>query len=346
LNINEESSLVRRWPKLCECWNISLVHPSDIFDALAEHIPLEELRSVFFTDERLLGTFAELGAARLPGVSFWVGTENHLEDVLDRRRLYQFISERGLASVPRTVPNSENPVATFGPEYHIRVWRSWSGVKKLPRGVNIHNSKDLKAWLSCCEQHRLGQDEWGYQELLSTRPEHNVSVCGWHEREFKYYVATRKVQVSNQIGWLVERVDGFRELKERTHAILSALDFSGPFEMEFLLDPKTGDYKVNELNPRFWMQHRLAAAVSHNCLVRRYLSLPIGQSGEQSSRAKRFWMDTDQFLDRLISRKGHNFIKHLQRAVWSCPFRGSLLPPIKSKIENLLRLRTAVKSGL
>jgi hypothetical protein len=339
LDINGGGSLARRWPKLCECWEVTLAEPSDIFDALADRLPLDEVGAVFFTDERFLPAFADRAAARLPGARFRIGTERHLEDVLDRRRFYQFVAERGLASVPATVPSSEDPVATFGKVFHIRVWLSWSGMKKLPRGCSIRGEDDLRAWSALCEREGLGPEEWGYQELLSTHPQHNISVCGWHDPDFSYYVVTRKIHASNQIGWLVELAGDFPELDEQTRAILTAMDYSGPFEMEFLLDPGTGEYKVIELNPRFWMQHRLTASVSRNCLVRRYLGLDVGQRGRRSPPPKRFWIDTEEALERLGSRTGYTLVAYLPRAVWSCPVRGSVAPVLNAKLAGLLRLR-------
>jgi hypothetical protein len=335
LNINEGSSLAQHWPKLCECWDVTLSEPADFYDAVAGRLPLETVSAVFFTDERLLQTFADEAAARLPGVRFWIGTHRHLEDVLDRRRFYEFIAQRGLASVPVTVSSSENPILTFGEEYHIRVWRSWSGMKKLPRGCSIHSRMDLETWLSSSERQQLGQDEWGFQELLSTHPQHNISVCGWHDPGFMNYVMTRKIhQTAGQIGWLVELTDGLPELTERANAILTALHFSGPFEMEFLLDPRTGEYKVIELNPRFWMQHRLTAEVSQNCLVRRYMGLQTGQQEQYRSSAKRFWLDTEAGLDRLVSPKGYSLLRYLPRAVWSCPVSGPLKTIVQQKMAS------------
>jgi hypothetical protein len=334
LNLDGKTALARRWPALCECWDVTLTDPAELFDVLAGWISLEQVSAVFFTDERFLSTFAADGAARLPSARFWVGTECYLEDVLDRRKFYRFLAERGLASVPATVSSAEDPVATFGGEYHIRVWRSWSGMKKLPRGCSIRSRTDLEAWLACCERQGLSREEWGFQELLSTHPQHNVSVCGWHDPEFTDSVITRKIHTAEQIGWLVELVDGLPELKEQAHAILTALEFAGPFELEFLLDVRTGEYKVIELNPRFWMQHRLTAAVGRNSLVRRYLGLAIGQPGARGSRACRFWLDTDEALDRLGSRSGYGLLPYLPRAVWSCPVGGSLWPMVRQKVGS------------
>jgi hypothetical protein len=340
LNLDGKTALARRWPALCECWDVTLTEPGEIFEVLAGRIPLEQIGAVFFTDERFLPTFAADAAARLPGARFWVGADRYLDEVLDRRKFYGFLAERGLASVPATVSSAEDPVVTFGDEYHIRVWRSWCGMKKLPRGCSIRSRTDLEAWLSCCQRQGLSREDWGFQELLSTHPQHNVSVCGWHDPDFTDSVLTRKIHCAEQIGWLVELVDGLPELQKQAHAILTALEYAGPFELEFLLDSRTDEYKVIELNPRFWMQHRLTASVGQNSLVRRYLGLAVGQPNGRASRSKRFWLDTDEALDRLVSSHGYGLLPYLPRAVWSCPLRGSVGPLLHAKSAGLLRRRS------
>ena len=48
-----------------------------------------------------------------------------------------------------------------------------------------------------------------------------------------------------------------------------------------------------ELNPRFWMQHRLFAHVSGNALVKRCLGLPTASC--DLSNASGVWVDTSMF---------------------------------------------------
>jgi len=42
--------------------------------------------------------------------------------------------------------------------------------------------------------------------------------------------------------------------------LLDALNYSGPAEIEFKYDPRHGDFKLIEINTRFWDQHALGAA--------------------------------------------------------------------------------------
>jgi hypothetical protein len=77
---------------------------------------------------------------------------------------------------------------------------------------------------------------------------------------------------------MVESVQPNESLCAATKNILDALGFSGPFEMEFLLDPDDGRFKVIELNPRYWMQHRLLAALAANVLIRRHLGLAVDET--------------------------------------------------------------------
>ena len=50
------------------------------------------------------------------------------------------------------------------------------------------------------------------------------------------------------------------ELFERTIRLLRAMEFTGIAEVEYKLDARDGEYKLIEVNPRPWDQHRLGAA--------------------------------------------------------------------------------------
>ncbi len=55
----------------------------------------------------------------------------------------------------------------------------------------------------------------------------------------------------------VEQVD-IPELKRIAETFLKAVDYYGIAEVEFMQDPRTGTYKLIEVNPRFWGWHSLA----------------------------------------------------------------------------------------
>ena len=60
---------------------------------------------------------------------------------------------------------------------------------------------------------------------------------------------------------------------EQSRALLEALEYEGPFELEWVYDEKTHDYKIIELNPRFWMQHSMVGAASRQAVIRKYMGI-------------------------------------------------------------------------
>jgi hypothetical protein len=94
---------------------------------------------------------------------------------------------------------------------------------------------------------------------------------------------------------LKEPPDG---LLETTSNILSALDYSGPFELEFVFDARNKQYKVIELNPRFWLQHGLVESVSGCAPVARYIGCePLEVA--QGKYPFDYWIHTPYGLLRL-----------------------------------------------
>jgi predicted ATP-grasp superfamily ATP-dependent carboligase len=144
-------------------------------------------------------------------------------------------------------------------------------------------------------------EDWSYQEALSVSPRHNVSICGWHDREAPVHLATRKVlqhPPKNGNGDVCEVIDPPpRDLMESAANLLKALDYRGPFELEFVFDNNSRSYKIIELNPRFWMQHGLVGAWSDEALVKRYLGMAA--SSARPANPPRYWINTIYALSRL-----------------------------------------------
>ena len=70
VNINEGSSLARRWPALCDCWDVTVSDPAGIFDCVADRIPLETVSAVFFTDKHFFKHLPTRARARMPSCTF------------------------------------------------------------------------------------------------------------------------------------------------------------------------------------------------------------------------------------------------------------------------------------
>lgn len=126
-------------------------------------------------------------------------------------------------------------------------------------------------------------------------------MCGWHDAKSPRFVATRKVlqfPARQGNGDVCELIELPAALADTTRQLLDDLRYTGPFELEFVRDTRTGRYRLIELNPRFWMQHPLAGANLGQVLVRRYLGLPEETTPHGSS--PRYWINTIVALNCLL----------------------------------------------
>jgi len=297
------SVLAQLFGRGVEVWTISPRAPRELVSFLAHRIPPGQPKVIFFTDERFHEAFrGELENPTLKNARFFVGSVEHLDTILDRYAFYEFITKQRLAEMPRTIPGCADPWSVFREKFCMKPRRSWDGLKQLPR-VSLISRRDQLSEVVCAYRKGGHTDaDWCYQELLSCDPRHNVSICGWHDRESRQYFATRHClrhppRTGN--GDVSQIIEPPPCLVERTEEILIALCYEGPFELEFLLDRDTNTYKVLELNPRFWMQHALVEAASGQALVRRYLGLPP-ESAPTRRQQSTYWINTIYALSRLL----------------------------------------------
>jgi hypothetical protein len=322
LKINIVGPVVaERYPWLCDCWNLTVDRAEELPGEIGARVPPELVGAIFFCDERFLEVFADAGTAALfPNACLTVGSSSEIGTILDRRTFYGRLEGTNVAQVPRTVESGGDPWQIFRGPFRTRVWRSWRGLTKLPRGRTIRTQAELQAWIVQCEESSLAPEEWGYQELLSTRPMDVVSVCGWHGLAGSVYRTTRWLRQAGENGWLVGVSNDYPELSIVTRNVLAELRYDGPFELEFVRDPVTDSFKVIELNPRFWMQHRLVGSV----LVRRYLGLPLAETDKHSQA--RYWVNTDAVLTIWRPWREPGLLPIIRQAVWSIPLRESIVP--------------------
>lgn len=301
----EASALVDLLCDSTEVWELALEDPGGIIDLLCERIPEDDPKIVFFTSECFHQAFhAELNSPRLKNTTFSIGSERHLDTILDRYAFYQFIETHGLGEVPRSIPGDADPWAVFPEGFLLRIKWSWQGLRKLDRVKLIRNRSEADQAIRECRKKGHDESAWCYQEVLSVLPRHNVSVCGWHDRENQTYLATRHVlrhprRIGNgDVTQITEPPPG---LLETTSGLLDALEYRGPFELEFVLDGNTESYKIIELNPRFWMQHGLVGAATGEELVRRYLGVAKPEAIADTSRTNvSTWVNTVYALFRIL----------------------------------------------
>jgi D-aspartate ligase len=86
------------------------------------------------------------------------------------------------------------------------------------------------------------------------------------------------------------------ELYEPTARLLSSMGFSGIAEVEYKWDAATGEYKLIEVNPRPWDQHRLGNACGVDLIYLAYcdhagIPIPVPQTPETGHK----WVADDTF---------------------------------------------------
>jgi len=277
-----------------EQWAVTINHPDELPGLIAARVGIQAPVTLFFTDERYHPAFNEWSKhhPRSP-LRFYLGSTTQMTCVLDRYLFCRFIAERDLARVPRTIAGEEDPFAQFGPDFIVRPRYSWCGVAQRERVKLVRGQEQFRAALADYATRGLTVAHLCFQELLSIRNEDNVSVSGWYAPMTLHLYCSRKVlQYPPGVGGgdLVELIPVPDGVMEQAKAILAALAYEGPFEMEFVFDTQAQAFKVTELNPRFWLQHGLIEAVSGCALVNTYLGRqPLVTTA--ADRALRFWVN-------------------------------------------------------
>ncbi len=282
-------------------WVISLERPEDIIDVINDHIPINDRKVIFFCDEMYHSAFRDYAPQKLQNARYFIGSFEKLDIILDKFALYQYLQENKLAQVPLTISTEHDPWSVFKDAFFIRPKWSYKGIKKLPRVTLIRNSKQLFEIEANFHEWGLTRTDWCYQEKLSLNPQHNISICGWHDDKNHFYYTTHHIfrhPTESGNGDVTEIVEPRKGLLDVAKKVLESIQYQGPFELEFVLDLKDNEYKILELNPRFWMQHYLIDSVSGHSLVRKYL----GMEDVKFDRTKYYpvWLNTVYLFFRVL----------------------------------------------
>ena len=277
-----------------EHWAVSIQTTDELPALIEERCGRDGKVYVFFTDERYHPAFASWKDGHPDSsLQFYLGSTVSMSAVLDRYEFCRFIKMRGLASVPRTISGEEDPFVAFGDSFITRPRLSWFGVSQRERVKLVQGRESYQAALKDFASRGLQATDLSYQELLSIRNQDNVSICGWYGPAGQRLFCSRKVlQYPPKTGGgdVVELLDPPTGVMEQAKNILAAFAYEGPFELEFVFDEKANEFKVTELNPRFWLQQGLIEAVSGRALVSTYLGrtpLPITKADQNL----RYWVN-------------------------------------------------------
>lgn len=213
-------------------------------------------------------------------------------------RLISSEAELGAALARVRYPCVLKPVAA----HHWRTGRNWElvgGRKALP----VYSEKDLLEAYTVVQQadgRVLLQDMIpGGDECLA------IAACYMDNRsECLAAFNTRKLVQAPEgfgTGCVVESAD-IPELLEPTVRLLRSMKFSGIAEVEYKWDAAAEEYRLIEINPRPWDQHRLGAAMGVDLAYIAYCDY-TGQP--RPARKNRFaavkWIAEDAFLLELLA---------------------------------------------
>lgn len=242
-------------------------------------------------------------------VFFHIGNKNP-ELILNKKKFLNLIKEQTQVEVPHSydISNKEKidypifakPISTF------------LGTQKvsLPKKV-IHNQNELNDYIALAQKLELKLEDIEIQELLSTKTKDNVSISGWYEKGFHSFFQTQKIlqhPPKRGNGDVVGCMELEPDLEKQVLEIMKVLDYKGPFEAEFVKERKGSQYKLIEINPRFWMQHGLIEQLSGHLLVARY----IGKDAIKPNTSYRYWMYT-AIVPIQLAKFRFNYIPYLFR---------------------------------
>lgn len=282
---------------------------------------------LFLTDERLLPAVDAYSCSGRKEIRCYYGASRFLPYILDRLSFAQFISERNLAPVPRTIDGLSDPFSVFGDDFVVRPRRSWRGLHARESVQLVSGREDFESKVSYFRSKGIERAELSYQEKLSVRDIDNISVCGWFDSEDPLLHCTRKVRQhppSIGDGDVVETIPFPEGVREAAVGVLRSLEYEGPFELEFVKDTHADEYKIIELNPRFWLQHGLVEALSSYQLVQRYIgNRAVHKSG---IKMKRYWFNTLHVFQRIARLDLYVLKLALSgRVVWAYGFREAIM---------------------
>lgn len=143
------------------------------------------------------------------------------------------------------------------------------------------------------------------QEFIEGEETDIYTYCSYCNRDSEIIASfnTRKVrQVPEMIGTgIVVQSAENSELSERSEKLLKHIAYYGISEIEYKRDPRTGEYYLIEINPRFWDQHRLSTCIGLNLPLVVYNDLTGLDSKETLRRFCRYtWIAEDAFFYVLL----------------------------------------------
>ena len=186
-----------------------------------------------------------------------------MQRVKDKRRQYALAEQVGVPIPETYFPQSWQElvgIAEFLDDYPYVIkpleaekWRlsSYSSVAGGQKAITVHNREQLIA-----EYERISVTDPNLmvQEIISGEDEHLVTFLGYCSAELKplaHCIRSKLRQFPVDFGYCTSTVSIHNDVVERqAKLLLNQADYTGIVGIEFKRDPKTGDYKLIEINTR------------------------------------------------------------------------------------------------
>ena len=234
-----------------------------------------------------------------------------LQWVCDKRLLYRLAQELGLSQPWSFFPRNRDDVAALQCQFPV--------ILKPALRMEINPFTKDKAWPTRDRASLLAR----YDEACALVGPEMVMiqelVPGWGEAQFSYaalfsngepaasIVARRIRQFPMDFGRFSTYVESVDEppVAESALRLLAAVGFTGIVEVEFKRDPRDGQYKLLDVNPRVWGWHTLGqrAGVDFPHLLWRLIKgEPLPQvCGRSGARWMRFSADLPMAIYEILA---------------------------------------------
>jgi D-aspartate ligase len=236
-----------------------------------------------------------------------------LEACLDKWQTYLWARKTGVAAprawmiedgggLERAIEEAAYPCVLKPLEAHF--WRRGDNWKLVSarKAIAISSAAELRKEYSAIAR---ADPRALLQEMVPGPDDRLVIAACYMDRQSRWTACfnTQKVlQVPEGFGTgcIVQSVHR-PELVEPTARLLSAMGYSGIAEVEYKFDAASGEYKLIEINPRPWDQHRLGNAAGVDLIYLAYCdhaSLPMPPAAKAVPGHK--WIAEDTFVTTLL----------------------------------------------
>ncbi|OXU15570.1 glycosyltransferase [Sedimentisphaera salicampi] len=274
---------------------------------------------VIFTSERFHRSFIDWGLENSnKNIVFHIGDLERASVILDRYKFYKFIESKNMAPVPETILGDEGPFNVFGEEFIVRPRESFQNPMQKETVSLVKGRRHYNSVMEDYFSRGLGYRDICFQEKLNIKDEYNVSLAGWYDKTHQHISCMRKrYQHPPGVGTgdITEIIKPPENLLESTLKILNELNYKGPFELEFVFDSNKNEYKVIEMNPRFWMQHGLVEQITGFAIISRYLNREPQEINLENP--PKFWVNTLHCIFRAMTLHITPLMYYFRKDSWA-----------------------------